>query len=142
MRKPAIAMIMLIAFMGSACNSGGGGSSSDGSVVASPSGASEAASASCPAGVTATDFSSDTSFTITTKKDYAFHPDCFIAKSGSTITIKNEDAEAHNFSIVQTEVDLTVPSGEDRSQAVALSAGTYDFYCNIHQGMTGTMIVV
>ena len=101
-----------------------------------------AGSGSCPAGISATDFSSDASFTITTKKDYAFHPNGLIAKSGSTIAIKNEDAEAHNFSIAQTEIDLTIPSSDNKSLAITPAPGTYYFYCNIHQGMTGTLNVV
>ena len=76
-----------------------------------------------------------------TKKDYAFHPSCLIAKSGSMVTIKNEDAEAHNFSIAEADIDLTVPSGHSKNQAITLAPGTYYFFCNIHQGMGGTLVV-
>ena len=142
MQKSFIAMIALVALMGAACSSRDGGSSDIGSPGAASSASAVAGSVSCPAGISATDFSSDASFTITTKKDYAFHPNCLIAKSGSTITIKNEDAEAHNFSIAQTETDLTISSGDNKSLAITLDPGTYYFYCNIHQGMTGTLNVV
>jgi plastocyanin len=138
-RKLLIATIALVAFTGTAC--GGGSSSSSAAPDASSSGASVDASSACDAGITATDFTGDESFTITTKKDYAFHPNCLIAKSGSTVTINNEDAEAHNFSLAEANIDLTIPSGQSRDQAITLAPGTYYFFCNIHQGMGGTLVV-
>ncbi len=147
-RKPLIAAITLIALMGGAYSGGSSSSvsaatsSGDASAGASSSGGSGTGVATCPAGIAATDFTRDASFTITTEKDYAFHPNCIIAKSGSTITIKNEDAETHNFTIVETDVDLMIPSGHAKDQAISLSPATYYFYCTIHQGMTGTMTVV
>jgi plastocyanin len=75
-----------------------------------------------------------------TVKGSAFHPNCFSVASGSTISIANGDARAHNFTVRGTDVAVPLPGGET-GEATAPAPGTYDFVCTIHHGMTGTIIV-
>src|SRR5437763_11411021 len=73
-------------------------------------------------------------------KGFAFSPNCFSVASGSTISIANGDARAHNFTVRDTDVAVPVPAGET-AKAIAPAPGTYHFVCTIHPAMTGTMIV-
>jgi plastocyanin len=73
-------------------------------------------------------------------KNFAFSPKCFSVGSGSTISVANGDARAHNFTVRGTDVAVFLPGGET-GEATAPAPGTYDFVCTIHSGMTGTIIV-
>jgi plastocyanin len=75
-----------------------------------------------------------------TVKDFAFSPNCFSVASGSTISVANGDARAHNFTVKGTDVAVPLPAGET-GEATAPAPGTYDFVCTLHLGMTGTIIV-
>ncbi|MEP6583967.1 MAG: cupredoxin domain-containing protein [Ginsengibacter sp.] len=63
-------------------------------------------------------------------------------KKGATVTWHNSDAFAHT---VTSDDGTTFSSGNMGGNAsftyVANTAGTFDYHCNIHQGMTGTLIV-
>lgn len=82
-----------------------------------------------------------------TAKDFAFTPDKISVKAGDSITFTNEDTAKH-------EPTSGTPSAKgDAFTAVTLNgsgttgtitiakAGTYPFYCAIHEGMTGTITV-
>jgi plastocyanin len=70
----------------------------------------------------------------------AFSPKCFSVASGSTISIANKDATAHNFTVKNTDVAVPLLAG-GTGKATAPAKGTYDFVCTIHPSMTGTMVV-
>jgi plastocyanin len=127
--------------VGAACSSKSSTTSSGGTTSAPP----VETTTSAPAGCTqasATDLSKDDPFTVTIE-GFAFHPDCFVAKSSSAITIENKDDVTHTFTIDGTQVDATINGGDTfNGESANLDPGTYQFHCKIHTSMTGTVIVV
>ena len=114
MTKALLTAVVVLALMGAACGGGGG---------------SDCTSANA------------TKLTGTLMvKDGGFSPNCFSVASGSTISVANGDARAHNFTVRGTDVAVPLPGGES-GKATAPAPGTYDFVCTIHPGMTGTIIV-
>jgi plastocyanin len=75
-----------------------------------------------------------------TIKGFSFSPSCFSVASGSTISVANDDAEAHNFTVRGAEVTVGLRGGS-AGEATAPAPGTYDFLCTIHPSMKGTIIV-
>jgi plastocyanin len=63
-------------------------------------------------------------------------------KVGTTVTWKNKDSYAHT---VTSNDGTTFDSGNLAGGAsftfTPATAGTYDYHCNLHSGMTGTLIV-
>jgi uncharacterized cupredoxin-like copper-binding protein/mono/diheme cytochrome c family protein len=60
------------------------------------------------------------------------------------ITLKNEGALPHNFSIDALQISVDLMPGETKEITVNAPAGTYDFYCNVpghrEAGMVGTLV--
>jgi plastocyanin len=137
MRKVFVTLLALIALIAASCGGdGGGGGGSTG--TSGPTGAS--GGAGCTA-ATATDLTGDDPFTVTIQ-DLAFHPDCFRARSASSITIENKDSVTHTFTIDGTQVDVSIDGGDTfNGESAGLAPGTYPFHCRIHSQMTGTVIV-
>ena len=134
MRKTLVVLISLTALAGAACSSGG--DDSGGST-----GATGATSAAGCTADNATDLTGDDPFVVTIQ-DLAFSPDCFAAKSASSITIENKDSVTHTFTIDGTQVDVSINGGETfNGESAGLDPGTYPFHCKIHSSMTGTVIV-
>jgi plastocyanin len=137
MRKMLIGLVTLAALTGAACssNNGDGGGSPSGAA-----GGTGATGAGCTS-ANALDLTGDDPFTVTIQ-GRAFHPDCFAAKSASSIIIQNQDSVTHTFTIDGTPVDVTIEGGTrfDGTSA-GLAPGTYPFHCKIHTTMTGTVIV-
>ncbi len=132
MRKVLLTLIATTALLAASCSSGGSDSSGGGG--------SSAAASGCTA-ANATDFTGQSSFTITIK-GLAYHPNCFSAKNGSTITIENQDSVTHTFTVINTGVDVLIEGGQSKTQANAsLAPATYQFHCTIHPQITGTFIV-
>ncbi len=138
MRKTLIASIAVLAFAGAACS----GTSSTGTTdTGAPATSSSPTAAGCT-DATATDLSKDDPFTVTIQ-GFAFHPDCFIAKSAASITVTNQDTLTHTFTIDGTPVDVLVDAGQTvNEKSAGLAPGTYPFHCKIHPTITGTLIVV
>jgi plastocyanin len=134
MRKTLIAtfaLVALAALTGAACSSDdggdGGGITATGAVGCTPD--------------NATDLTGDDPFTVSIQ-DLAFQPDCFSAKSASSITVDNKDDVTHTFTIDDTQVDVSIDAGQTfNGESAGLAAGTYQFHCKIHSSMTGTVIV-
>jgi plastocyanin len=136
MRKTLVVMVALTALAGAACSSGGDDSGSTGDT-----GATGATSAAGCTADNATDLTGDDPFVVTIQ-DLAFTPDCFAAKSASSITIENKDSVTHTFTIDGTQVDVSIDAGETfNGESAGLDPGTYPFHCTIHSSMTGTVIV-
>jgi plastocyanin len=115
MTKALLATVVVLALTGSACGGGGGGS----------------------------DCTSMNATKLTgtlTVKDSGFSPSCFSVASGSTISVANGGARAHNFTVKDTDVAVPLLAGET-GEATAPAPGTYDFVCTIHTSMKGTIIV-
>src|SRR5213593_3136032 len=117
MTKALLATAVVLALTGAACGGSGGGGGRD-----------------CTS-------ENATKLTGTlTIKNFAFSPNCFSVASGSTISVANGDARAHNFTVRDTNVAVPLPGG-GTGQATAPAPGTYDFLCTLHPGMKGTIIV-
>jgi plastocyanin len=78
-------------------------------------------------------------FTITIS-DFAFDPNCFTASASQGISIVNQDAADHTFTITGTDVDVPIATGQTFNGepiSGAVTQGTYDFLCPLHPTMTG-----
>jgi len=83
-------------------------------------------------------------FTITIA-DFAFDPNCFTASASQGITIVNQDAADHTFTITGTDIDVPIAAGQTFNGepiSGAVSPGTYDFLCTLHPTMTGQVTIV
>jgi plastocyanin len=137
MRKTLVALIALTALASAACSSGGDG---DGGSTGATGGTGATSASGCTAD-NAVDLTGDDPFVVTIQ-DLAFSPDCFAAKSVSSITIENKDGVTHTFTIDGTQVDVSIDGGQTfNGESAGLDPGTYPFHCRIHSSMTGTVIV-
>ena len=79
-----------------------------------------------------------------TTKDFAFVPDALTATAGEEASFEmvNEDDTAHNLTIEDLDVDQDVEAdGTATVTVTADEAGAYDFFCEYHPDMTGTLTV-
>ena len=60
-------------------------------------------------------------FTITIS-DFAFDPNCFTASASQGITIENQDAADHTFTITGTDVDVPIAAGADLQRRADLGS--------------------
>jgi len=60
---------------------------------------------------------------------------------GQTVTIVNEDGAPHTWTSVDGVFDSGRLAGGDEFTFVFEEPGTYDFFCEIHPSMTGTITV-
>jgi plastocyanin len=138
MRRALMASIAVLALAGAACSSSSSTGTTD---TGAPAVGGTPATSACTE-ATATDLTKDDPFTVTIQ-GFAFHPDCFVAKSTAAFTVTNEDTTTHTFTIDGTPVDETVDAGTTfNGKAIGLDPGTYPFHCKIHTTMTGTVIIV
>jgi plastocyanin len=76
-----------------------------------------------------------------TVKDFQFDPGTLSVPSGqTTITITNDGAVTHNFSLDDGSVSQDIAPGETVTVTVNLTADA-PFHCAIHRSMTGTLSV-
>ncbi len=75
-----------------------------------------------------------------TMSGFTFNPSELNVASGDTIPVTNEDGSSHTFTSEDGGFDLELGGGES-GEVTAPEAGTYDFLCTIHPGMTGTLTV-
>lgn len=72
----------------------------------------------------------------------AFGPSSLSVKVGTTVTWKNNDGYAHT---VTSDDGTSFNSGNLAGGASfsykTITAGTFNYHCSIHSGMTGTLIV-
>ena len=120
-----------LAAMTVACSSGGSGS------TPAPTAASSAdASASASGGTTVV------------AKDIAYQPTSLSipANTATTITFDNQDAAPHNIAIKDASGAQVFKGDIVTQQKIdynvnALPAGAYQFWCEVHPNMTGTLTV-
>jgi plastocyanin len=82
-------------------------------------------------------------FTITIA-DFAFDPNCFTARASQGISIENQDAADHTFTVTGTDIDVPIAAGQTfhgEPISGAVSPGTYDFLCTLHPTMTGQVTI-
>lgn len=74
-------------------------------------------------------------------RNFAFAPANPSVAQGTTIKVMNDDGTAHTFSARNGSFNTGDLDG-GRSATVKLDrAGSFDFYCKIHNYMTGTLVV-
>jgi cyclophilin family peptidyl-prolyl cis-trans isomerase/uncharacterized cupredoxin-like copper-binding protein len=84
---------------------------------------------------------------LVTANDIFFDPDelSIEAMQPQIVTVVNEGAANHNFSIDELGVDVDVAPGETGAAFILAPAGEYEFYCNVpghrEAGMVGTLLV-
>lgn len=88
-------------------------------------------------GVTATDGGGGSTITIA---DFTFDPSTISASGPTEVTITNNDAAAHTFTLDDGSVDEEIEGGETVTVTVDVSQTT-GFYCRFHPQMTGTVEV-
>ncbi len=62
-------------------------------------------------------------------------------KAGATVTAKNNDSVEHTVTADDGSFNITVEPGKTATFTAPNDAGDYDFHCNIHTGMKGTLTV-
>jgi plastocyanin len=122
-------LIVAVSFVTTACSSS---SSSTTSVAGS-------------SGGTTADVSGASSTEISTQ-DFFFTPANLTGTAGQkvTITVSNDGSAAHNFSITDQDIDVTVQPGQSQDVKVVFpDSGSVEFFCSFHQsqGMVGTLAV-
>lgn len=79
-------------------------------------------------------------------KDSRFEPDIVTVSRGTTITWFNEDSIIHTIAGGKRENGSVIFSSGNITDAQAFSytfheTGIFDYYCSLHPGMDGTIIV-
>lgn len=75
-------------------------------------------------------------------KDFAYGPETVTIPAGGTVTWTNQDAAPHTATAQDREVlqSGALAQGESYSQTFD-TPGTYEYFCEFHAGMKGTVIV-
>lgn len=82
-----------------------------------------------------------------TIKTFQFEPDPITVEPGTTITFSNEDKIDHTVTAGTREAptpdvfDGQLPEQGATFDLVLDEAGTYDYFCAIHNGMAGQVVV-
>jgi plastocyanin len=67
------------------------------------------------------------------------------ADTDVTVSLPNEGAAPHNFSIDELEISVDLAPGETKETVINAPPGEYEYYCNVpghrEAGMVGTLIV-
>jgi plastocyanin len=118
----------------SGCGSPGGGPGSTPATTASAAASSIAAvSTGSTAGTSAT--------VVITITNFAYQGPVSVTP-GSTVTVKNEDSQAHTVTSDQAGLfDAVVPGGGNVVFTAPTTAGSYAYHCTYHSNMHGTLVV-
>jgi plastocyanin len=115
-RGGAVVLVLAAALLLAACSSGGGSSSSSGSAA-----------------------TSTKSITIS---NFMFSPMRAAVAPGSTVSVTNKDTVTHTLTATGGQFDTgDIGPGQTKTFTAPSKAGTYDYICNIHQYMMGTIVV-
>jgi plastocyanin len=74
-------------------------------------------------------------------KNFAFHPSTLTVAKGTSLTVTNSDATTHTFSAKDGSFNTGDLGGGKRATIVLNKAGTFTYFCKIHNYMTGTVVV-
>jgi plastocyanin len=89
------------------------------------------------AGVATTDHAG----TAITIKDFRYSPDPIEVKVGASVTVTNDDGTAHTLTADDERFDTGTLDGGARKTVVIHAPGTYAYHCDIHNYMTGKVVV-
>jgi plastocyanin len=73
--------------------------------------------------------------------DFAFAPDSSDVKAGDSVKWTNKDGATHTVTADDGAFDSGNLSGGKSFSFTFDEAGTFAYHCNIHQNMTGTVVV-
>ncbi|MEX2458495.1 MAG: cupredoxin domain-containing protein [Actinomycetota bacterium] len=140
MRKPfTIVLLLLLAAFGAAC--GGDNPAIEGPTTTAPEPTDEPTE-DC-------DDQSGAATAEITMVDSSFDPACVIVEGDADLTLVNNGAALHNFTLANTSVDVDVDPGasQELGGPSPAEAGEHVFYCKYHgtaagDGMAGTMTIV
>jgi plastocyanin len=77
-----------------------------------------------------------------TIQNFAFHPDKFSVTPGATITVRNEDTAPHTLTATNHSFTTgQINPGATGTVKAPTTAGSYPYFCTIHNFMTGTLTV-
>lgn len=75
-------------------------------------------------------------------KNFAFDPGALRVAPGATVTVRNEDRSTHTVTADGHAFDTgNVPGGAATTFKAPTKAGRYPYICEMHQYMTGTLVV-
>ena len=108
-------------------------------------GSTSSASATSSAQATGSSASQKTGSTDTIViKNFMFSPNSLTVAPGAVVTVRNEDSVTHTLTDKSDQSAFnTGPVGPNRTMTfkAPVKAGSYPFFCTIHQFMTGTLVV-
>ena len=121
-RGGAVVLVLAAALLLAACGGGGG------------SGSSSASSSSGSGAATSTK-----SITIS---NFMFTPMHAAVAPGSTVSVTNKDSVTHTLTATGGRFNTgDIGPGQTKTFTAPSKAGTYNYICNIHQYMMGTIVV-
>lgn len=83
--------------------------------------------------------SSGTSITI---NNFMFNPAKLSVSPGATIQVTNKDSATHTLTATGGQFNTgDIKQGQTKSFTAPTKPGTYQYICNIHQFMMGTLVV-
>ena len=120
-RWPVAVVVVVVALLGlAACSSGATTGSSTTALSSTPSSASNTIDI----------------------QNFAFSPKTLTVHPGATVTVDNKDSVTHTLTAVSGPFNTMNVAGGSVVHFVAPSKpGSYPYRCNIHQFMTGTLVV-
>lgn len=76
-------------------------------------------------------------------KNFTFMPGHLTVAPGTVITVVNKDATIHTLTATKGASFNTgdIQAGQSKTFTAPKTAGTYPYFCMIHQYMTGTLTV-
>lgn len=74
-----------------------------------------------------------------TIKDFAFSPDPIQVKAGTTVTVVNADGTTHTLTAADKSFDTGDITAGTTTSITVKKPGTYKYFCEIHQYMTGSL---
>jgi len=87
---------------------------------------------------TATGMKTPNSITIA---NFQFSPDPLVVTPGTAVKVTNRDGTVHTVTAADKSFDTGDLDGGASTTITVAKAGTYKFFCNIHNYMTGTIEV-
>jgi plastocyanin len=74
-------------------------------------------------------------------KNFAFAPSKLSVADGATLKVTNDDGTTHTFTARDGDFDTGDLGGGKTATVTLKKSGTFDFFCQIHNFMTGTLVV-
>lgn len=73
--------------------------------------------------------------------NFQFSPDPLVVAAGTKVKVTNHDGTAHTVTAADKSFDTGDIDGGASATITLAKAGTYKYFCNIHNYMTGTIEV-